>query len=310
MPRPPAVSVIVCFLDEERFLDEALDSVFAQTFVDWELLLIDDGSSDGSSALARRRAAGYPDRVTYIEHEDHRNLGPAAARNAGLARARGRYIAFLDGDDAWYPRKLEEQIGLMERQPRAAMVVGASNYWRSWSGEPGSSDRIVPVGAPNDALIEPPELLTLVYPLGRGSPPLPSDLLMRREAVQAVGGFEASFRGPLVLYEDQAFLCKVYRRYPVYVASACWENYRLSAGSITASSRASGHYWTARLAFLRWLRNELARSGGTTAAVQAALDHALQEARSTVLRQRLANALRWAVPGPLRRWRRRRLDAR
>jgi glycosyltransferase involved in cell wall biosynthesis len=100
----PAVSVIVCFLNEERFLAEAVESVLGQSFTDWELILVDDGSTDGSSAIARGLAATSPDRIACIDHADHRNLGLSASRNAGLSHARGRYVAFLDADDAWLPR--------------------------------------------------------------------------------------------------------------------------------------------------------------------------------------------------------------
>ena len=97
--RELTVSVIVCFLNEERFLAEAVQSVLGQTFADWELLLVDDGSCDASSVIARQLAATDPGRFDYIEHADHRNLGLSASRNAGIRRARGRYIAFLDADD-------------------------------------------------------------------------------------------------------------------------------------------------------------------------------------------------------------------
>src|SRR5688500_11070839 len=133
MQREPLVSIIVCFLDEERFLAEAVDSVLAQTFDDWELWLVDDGSRDASSSIARQLAASTPGRIEYLEHAGHTNLGLSASRNAGIQRARGRYIAFLDADDSWYPHKLEEQVAILERHPQAAMVIGASKHWRSWS---------------------------------------------------------------------------------------------------------------------------------------------------------------------------------
>jgi glycosyltransferase involved in cell wall biosynthesis len=299
MQREPAVSVIVCFLNEERFLAEAVASVVAQTFTDWELLLVDDGSSDGSSAIARQLAAADSRRIAYLDHADHRNLGLSASRNAGIRRARGRFVAFLDADDAWYPHKLEQQVAILEAHPQAAMVIGASNYWRSWSGQAGSADEITPIGAEPDTLIAPPQLMTTLYPLGTGAAPPPSDLLLRRDVVQAVGGFEASFRGPLMLYEDQAFLSKIYRSHPVYVASACWDRYRQRDDSIVAMSHADGRYWRVRSHFLRWLRQDLARTGGTPAAVHEALAHAIHEARMKLARARLASAARRLLPTPL-----------
>jgi glycosyltransferase involved in cell wall biosynthesis len=296
----PAVSVVVCFLDEERFLAEAVASVRAQTFVDWELLLVDDGSHDGSSAQARQWAATEPHRIRYLEHAGHRNLGLSASRNAGIANARGRYVALLDADDCWTARKLEEQVALLEAHPQAAMVIGASLTWRSWSGAPDSADELVPVGAEQDALIEPPQLMTTLYPLGAGAAPAPSVLLLRRDVVQAVGGFEASFRGPLMLYEDQAFLSRIYRGHAVYVASACWCRYRQRADSIVAQGRAAGRYWPVRAHFLRWLQRDLARSGGAAPAVRAALARARRQARATRTRAWLSAAAQRLLPAALR----------
>jgi glycosyltransferase involved in cell wall biosynthesis len=303
---PPSVSVIVCFLDEERFLGEAVASVVAQHFTDWELILVDDGSRDGSSAIARQLAHDEPQRIRYIDHADHRNLGLSASRNTGIARARGRYIAFLDADDVWYPHKLQEQVALMAQHPRAAMVIGASQYWRSWSPTLPGADRVMPIGAENDTLFEPARLMTVLYPLGTGSAPPPSNLLLRREVVQAVGGFEDSFRGALMLYEDQAFLSKIYRAYPVYVASACWDRYRERPDSIVAMHKGAARYWQVRLHFLRWLRRDLARTGGAPDGVDTLVLRAIRQARAQRLRAALAAAAKPLLPGAamhrLRRW--------
>src|SRR5262245_42468246 len=91
MSSAPLVSAIIIFLDEERFLAEAIESVIAQSDRDWELLLVDDGSTDGSTAIARGYAARMPDRIHYYDHEAHANRGMSAARNLGLGHARGRY---------------------------------------------------------------------------------------------------------------------------------------------------------------------------------------------------------------------------
>src|SRR5262245_48750717 len=97
--RRPRVSVLTVFLNAERFLQEAIESVLAQTYGDWELLLVDDGSTDGGSGLARSYAERYPHKVVYLNHGNHSNLGISASQNLGISRARGEYIAFLDSDD-------------------------------------------------------------------------------------------------------------------------------------------------------------------------------------------------------------------
>lgn len=90
----PLVSAVIIFLDERGFLGEAVESVLGQTYGRWELWLIDDGSSDGSSEIARRYAEQYPEKVRYLEHAHHKNRGMSAARNLGMRHARGEYIAF------------------------------------------------------------------------------------------------------------------------------------------------------------------------------------------------------------------------
>ncbi len=106
----PMVSVIVPLYNKADHIAATLDSALAQTFGDYEIIVVDDGSTDASSAIAQ----GYGDRIRYI-HQNNRGAG--AARNRGLAEARGRYMAFLDADDTWRPEKLAEQVAFMEAHP-------------------------------------------------------------------------------------------------------------------------------------------------------------------------------------------------
>src|SRR6266487_5498276 len=139
MPSQPRVSAIIIFLNAERYIDEAIESVFAQAYDSWELLLADDGSTDGSTAIVLQYAERYPDKVRYLEHPGHQNRGMSATRNLGIRNARGEYIAFLDADDVWLPQKLEQQVAILEQQPEAAMVYGPALLWHSWAGEAQNS---------------------------------------------------------------------------------------------------------------------------------------------------------------------------
>jgi glycosyltransferase involved in cell wall biosynthesis len=276
----PLVSVVVIFFNEEDFLGDAVESVRAQRYPRWELLLCDDGSTDGSTALARALAAGDP-RIRYLDHPGHANRGMSATRNLGLRHAAGRYVALLDADDVWLPHKLEEQVAILEAHPEAAMVCGASEYWRSWAGAASeeAADVVVPAGAPPDTLAAPPALALALYPLGEGAAPCPSDLLLRRSAVEAVGGFEEHFRGDYQLYEDQGLLAKLYLRYPVYVSGACWDRYRQRPDSCVATVTRAGRYDAVRAYFLRWLRGYMEREGVRDPALRAALARALRPYR-------------------------------
>jgi glycosyltransferase involved in cell wall biosynthesis len=249
------VSSIITFLNASKFIEEAIDSVLAQTHENVELLLVDDGSTDESTQIALGYAERFPEKVRYLEHEGHENRGAAAARNLGLRQARGEYIALLDADDVWLPRKLEEQVAILESHPEAGMVYGLSQYWYSWTRSPEDAhrDHTLKLGVQTDTLFEPPALATLLYPLGRGTAPCPSDLLLRREAVERVGNFEEAFRGMYQLYDDQTFLAKVYLNVPVYVANTCWDRYRQHPDQCVAVVHEAGQYHTVRLAFLQWL---------------------------------------------------------
>ena len=114
----PVVSVILPTFNRADRLKEALGSVFGQTYRDFEVIVIDDGSTDDTIRTVRT----FGDRIRCIRQE---NRGPAAARNAGVAVARGKYIAFLDDDDIWYPRKLELQAPILDGDPNIALVCGA-----------------------------------------------------------------------------------------------------------------------------------------------------------------------------------------
>src|SRR5215831_13859313 len=142
----PLVSVIIIFLDAAKFIQEAIESIFSQTHDDWELLLVDDGSTDASTGISRRYAEQFPEKVRYLEHDKHRNRGMSATRNVGVRHATGNYIAFLDADDVWLPRKLERQVALLASHPDAAMVYGPSRYWFSWTGEEVRHDYVRSLG--------------------------------------------------------------------------------------------------------------------------------------------------------------------
>jgi glycosyltransferase involved in cell wall biosynthesis len=259
----PLVSSVIIFLNAEKFIEEAIESVFAQTYDNWELLLVDDGSTDGSTQIALRYAERHPEKVRYLEHPGHQNRGMGASRNLGISRARGEYIALLDADDVWLPHKLEQQVTIMNSHPEAGMVRGLSQYWYSWTGDPEDVQRdFVPeLGVEANKLYEPPTLLTLLHPLGDANPPCPSDLLFRREMGERVGGFEEAFKGIYHMYEDQAFLAKVYLKELVFVASECWDRYRRHPEQCVVVVRREGQHHAAQLFFLNWLAEYLYEQG-------------------------------------------------
>jgi len=137
----PVVSVVMIFLNGEKYIREAIESIVDQTFNSWELLLVDDGSTDSSTQIAQAYASRFPGRMVYLDHETHCNRGMSASRNLGIRHGRGRYVAFLDADDVWLPCKLERHVALMEEYPDTGMIYGASLYWHSWTGNPDDATR-------------------------------------------------------------------------------------------------------------------------------------------------------------------------
>jgi glycosyltransferase involved in cell wall biosynthesis len=255
MKNKPLVSGIIIFLNANKFIQEAIESVFAQTYNNWELFLVDDGSTDGSTQIALRYAEQHPEKVHYLEHRGHQNRGMSASRNLGISHAKGEYIAFLDADDVWLPHKLEQQVAILDSHPDAAMLYGRTQYWHSWTGNPKDAKRdfVLDLGVQADTLFEPPTLLSLLYPLGNAPTPSSSNFLLRREIVERIGKFEEPFKG---IYEDQAFMVKVYLKEPVFVASECWDRYRQHLGSCSALIQRAEHR-SVRLYFLNWLAEYL-----------------------------------------------------
>jgi glycosyltransferase involved in cell wall biosynthesis len=283
----PLVSAIIIFLNAERFLQEAISSVFSQTYDNWELLLVDDGSTDGSTRIGRQWAEHYPGKVIYLEHASHENRGMSATRNLGLRHARGRYIAFLDADDIWLPQKLEKQAEILDREPEAAMVVGPARYWYSWSGKPEDDQRdfVEEVSFRYDTLIRPPELLIASVLNQKLRTAGTCSRMLRRETFREVGGYEDQFHG---LFEDQVFLTKVYATKSVFVMSDCLDWYRQHPDSCVAVSRKTRK--AERGPFLEWIKAYLSEQGIETPEVRQALREALWPYHHPRL-QRLKNLL-------------------
>jgi Glycosyltransferases involved in cell wall biogenesis len=260
------VSVIVPFFNAGKFLEETIASVFAQTYQHWQLLLIDDGSNDASTDIAKRYAQEYPEKVHYFDHAEHQNRGVCFSRNLGVKQATGAYVALLDADDVWLPHKLDRQLAIFHAHPAAGLVFGVSQYWESWTGESAAlkSDRLPSLGVRPNTLFRPPSLLFLLYPLGGGAAPCPSDLLLTRELIDRIGGFEERFdaKRAYQLYEDQAFLVKVYLASPVFAAGECWTRYRIHPSSCMSRFLQDDETHAAsRSFFCDWLEEYLAECG-------------------------------------------------
>jgi glycosyltransferase involved in cell wall biosynthesis len=179
-------------------------------------------------------------------------------RNLGIRSSSSEWVAFLDADDVWKPDKLREQLRLLAAYPEVGLLYGSPLYWFSWSKELSRFADCHPgVSVAPESVAYPPELLLRTYPLGDGPAPCPSDLIVKRSVIEHVGGFEETFGGPRQMYEDQAFLAKVYLTTPIFVSGSCWTWYRQHPSACSTSVRDSGQYLDVRRFFLEYLEKYL-----------------------------------------------------
>lgn len=316
----PLVSVVIPFMNGERYLEQAIDSVRTQSYPKWELLLVDDGSSDGSTGIAKRRQAEDPARIRYVEHPAHDNRGATASRNLGIEEARGELLGFLDQDDIFLPFKLQREVPLLLAHPEAGMVVGQTLFVHDPAGRPdlGGSDHVPQFsafGLPPDHLYEPPKLLIRLLE-DENSHPAICAVLVRRSFCLEVGGFE---RPEPDVYDDSTLLAKAYLHGPVYLYGGCSSAYRVNTGSRSIDFVESGQYHPtrpnpARSAFLDWLEARMRAEGVSDPDLWRALDWEQLPYRDPARYRRAevfgrvmgypARAARWALTKSraLRRW--------
>lgn len=174
----PRVSVVTPCFNAAEFIDATIASLQAQSLTDWEMVVVDDGSSDGSPQ--RVEACGDA-RVRLLRQA---NAGPSAARNAGIAAARSEYIAFLDADDLALPQRLAAQAAVLDADPALA-VVASGFTWIDAAGAP----------LPSPHSWQYPFDLNALRDWLFDCPLVPSATMIRRAAWQAVGGFDPALRG-------------------------------------------------------------------------------------------------------------------
>jgi glycosyltransferase involved in cell wall biosynthesis len=251
----PRVSAIIIVFNGETYIAEAIESVLAQQFDDWELLIVDDGSTDRTRDIVRSYVDAHADRIRLLRHHDKGNHGMSATRNVGIAAASGDYVAFLDADDVWVPTKLAEQVRLIESHPAAALVYGRTLIWNEWDPRSDKKDYFYSLGVEPDALYEPPRLFFQLLENVHQTPTT-CNAMMRRDAILEVGGFDPSFRD---MFEDQIFFAKLLLAYPLYVSGKCWAKYRQHGSAASSQSRSAVQQ--AHLHYLRALRHYLVRRG-------------------------------------------------
>jgi glycosyltransferase involved in cell wall biosynthesis len=191
--KTPQVSVIIPTYNRARIIEEAVDSVLAQDYKDFELIIVDDGSQDNTSEVL----APYGNDASILFQK---NKGVSAARNRGIAEASGKLIAFLDSDDLWLPQKLSAQVEFFDQRPEA-LICQTEEVWLR------NGIRVNPKHRhkkPSGMIFEPSLKLCLVSP---------SAVMIRRDLLDRTGGFDET----LPACEDYDLWLRISCRFPVYL---------------------------------------------------------------------------------------------
>ena len=208
--RQPLVSVIIPVFNASGYVVSALKSVFAQTSTDYEVILVNDGSSD--TEILEKAIEPYSSRLTYLKQE---NRGPSAARNLGIRKARGEWLAFLDSDDVWLPHYLEEQFRFLRRNPALHMVYCDATLQDPTSAASKTFMQQCPSTGP----------VTFESLLLEQTQPITSGTVIRRRSVTDAGMFDeeircsedhdlwlrVAYRGAGIAYQRQVLLFRSVR---------------------------------------------------------------------------------------------------
>jgi glycosyltransferase involved in cell wall biosynthesis len=177
---PPRVSICIPAYKAERYLEETLASVRAQTFTEWELIIVEDGSHDGTEHMIRRFREQGPQPVRYFRH-DH-NQGLSATRNTGFAQAEANLLALLDADDVWRPTHLETCLATLTAES-ADFVFGGCQIFDSDTRRP-IAERTPPAGAMADFPLSLHDGRVVIQP---------STVLVKQSWMMRCGGFDRRF---------------------------------------------------------------------------------------------------------------------
>ncbi len=208
----PLVSIVIPTYNYGCYVEAAVDSALAQTYSSIEVIVVDDGSTDDT----RERLAVYGDRIRYLFQE---NSGLSAARNTGILAAKGDFIALLDSDDMFHPRKLEVQMHVFAQRPALGMVAS-----KSFSDEPS-----VWADLPDESIKESNVILGDIVTQSRFGP---SSVVIRKECFETVGLFDPTLRS----VEDREMWIRIASRFSISTICLPLMWYRKTPGSMSRNA--------------------------------------------------------------------------
>jgi glycosyltransferase involved in cell wall biosynthesis len=234
-PATPLVSVIIPAYNCARLIDETLRSVYKQTYTNWEIILIDDGSTDDTKAVL----APHMNRIRYYFQ---RNQGTAAARNAGLQMARGELFAFLDNDDIWLPEKLDLQVRAIQTWRDCGLVFTdgktfdesgvlrdslISRHLDGWIHEHATIDPLIAKGWLSQEFFLKNHISSA------------SSVLVQKACIEAVGGFDER----IAVTDDYDLWLRIAQRFPIALILSCLYMWRWREDSQSGPLVRRQHRW-------------------------------------------------------------------
>jgi len=209
----PSVSVIIPTYQRSHWVSEAIESVLAQTYKDYEIIVVNDGSTDNTAQVLNQ----FQDKIRIIEQD---NKGSSAARNIAIQNSQGRYIAFLDDDDRWLPSKLEKQIALLESERKVGLIYSDMFLFdeKEVFPEPRGKKHPIHLG----------RISWMLFLFG-SSVPLASSVVVRRETLDEIGLFDETLR----FCVDYDLWLRISEKWLLYYLDEPLTMYRLSDTNMT-----------------------------------------------------------------------------
>jgi glycosyltransferase involved in cell wall biosynthesis len=214
------VDVVIPAFNAARFLPAALESVARQTFDDWQIVLIDDGSTDNTAEVVAPYMERFGSKLRYIRQK---NQGLPAARNAAIRASDSEFLALLDADDEWLPRRLEESVRVLRERPAAGLAYGLITYIDAEGNKLHTFEG-------NRRVVE-GRVAPAIY-MRRIELPCPT-ITFRRSCVEAVGVFDETMRST----EDRDLWLRIALRYEVAFVPEVLAYYRLSPNQMSTNAQ-------------------------------------------------------------------------
>ena len=248
----PKISICMPSYNQARFLPRTLDSAISQTFQNFELLIVDDGSEDDSLEIDRRYAALRPDRIKILTHPNGENRGISASTNLALQNAVGEYVVILDSDDLWFPDTLERRLRFIEARPNIGLIC--SHY-----DVINDHDQVIKKTAAPDITEDCRSALALTHRMVMGCDIGNPTVMVRRSCLNGIEGFD-----PELLHGDWELWTRVVSNHPAAFLKESTALHRRHDNNVT------GHHsmeveLQRRIAVMKALSRKAAATGGALA---------------------------------------------